>query len=134
MPGGYSMPCSTAKRINSWRRLSWSLPRMLRTWFSTVFSAMKSSAPISLYEVTAGHQLEHLALACRQGAGLVGGALEPAELAEHERGESGGEDRFAGGRPLQRGDEVGAAGGLHQVADGAGGHGVEQVALLLGDR
>src|SRR5205085_11763686 len=49
-PERYSMPCSTAKRMSSCRRLSWSLPRMLRTWFSTVFSAMNSRPPISLYE------------------------------------------------------------------------------------
>ncbi len=42
------MPWSAAQRISSARRERWSLFKMLRTWFSTVFSEMNSWAPTCL--------------------------------------------------------------------------------------
>jgi alkaline phosphatase D len=46
-PVRYSMPCSRAYRMSSWRFERWSLDKMLRTWFSTVLGEMKSRSPIS---------------------------------------------------------------------------------------
>ena len=105
---------------------------MLRTWFSAVFGRDRQLLADLGVAVAAGDELQHLALALgeRAGVGVLG---EAAELAEHERGERRGEHRLAGGGPHERVAELVGRRRLEQVAGGAGGDGVEQVALGLAD-
>ena len=60
----------------------------------------------------------------------AGRGRQPPELAEHERGEAGGEHRVAVGGAPDRVQELRARRGLQQVAERARLHCVEHVLLL----
>ena len=72
------------------------------------------------------------------GTGRAGavdaGSLDPPELAEHEAGETRGEDRLAGGRRAHGCEELLAAGRLHEVAEGARLDRVEDVLVVAARR
>src|SRR5918998_5056618 len=84
--------------------------------------------------VAPGHVLQHLALALGQRLRRARRLGDAAELAEHQRCQRGGEHGLAPGRPPQLAAQLLRRRALDQVAVGAGGDGVEQVALLLADR
>ena len=104
---------------------------MLRTWFSTVFSAMNSCSPISRYVWPRATYWS--TSRSRSDSGCTG----PLALArrrnspstsEASDGENTGSPWAARQSPLP---QLLGRRGLHQVADRTGGHRVEQVALGL---
>ena len=60
----------------------------------------------------------------------AGPQSQPPELAEHERGQPGGEHRVAARRATHRVEEFRPGRGLQQVADRAGFHRIQHVLLL----
>src|SRR5918998_1427437 len=84
--------------------------------------------------VAPGHVLQHLALALGQRLRRARRLGDAAELAEHQRCQRGREHGLAPGRAPQLAAQLLRRRALDQVAVGAGGDGVEQVALLLADR
>jgi hypothetical protein len=67
-------------------------------------------------------------------AGHGGPGRQPPELAQHERGQAGGEHRVAAGGTAHRVEELRARGRLQQVADRTRLHRVQHVLLLAAGR